>query len=55
MSIFQAASFWNNFRHEPFAADGVCLHYVEGGSGSPVLLIPGWPVLRNDGLIRSMR
>jgi len=24
-------------------ADGVRLHYVEAGSGDPVLLIPGWP------------
>lgn len=26
MSIFEAASFWK-FRHEPFAVDGVRLHY----------------------------
>jgi pimeloyl-ACP methyl ester carboxylesterase len=43
MSIFEAGSFWKNFRHETVAVDGVRLHYVEGGSGAPVLLIPGWP------------
>ena len=29
---------------EGFATvNGVRLHYVAGGSGSPVLLLPGWP------------
>jgi pimeloyl-ACP methyl ester carboxylesterase len=43
MSMFDAASFWKDFRHGTAAVDGVRLHYVEGGSGAPVLLIPGWP------------
>jgi pimeloyl-ACP methyl ester carboxylesterase len=43
MSIFDAASFWKEFRHGTALVDGVRLHYVEGGSGAPVLLIPGWP------------
>jgi pimeloyl-ACP methyl ester carboxylesterase len=38
-----AASFWKDFRHGTTAVDGVRLHYVEGGSGAPILLIPGWP------------
>ncbi|GFE97967.1 alpha/beta fold hydrolase [Gluconobacter sp. Gdi] len=31
-----------NFHSEDQTVDGVHLHYVEGGSGPPVLLIPGW-------------
>ena len=33
MSMFDAASFWKDFRHGTAAVDGVRLHYVEGGSG----------------------
>lgn len=30
--------------HSEFAeANGIRLHYVEGGSGSAIVLIPGWP------------
>jgi hypothetical protein len=29
MSIFNAASFWKDFRHGTAAVDGVRLHYVE--------------------------
>jgi pimeloyl-ACP methyl ester carboxylesterase len=36
-------AFWTTFRHGTALVDGVHLHYVEGGSGTPVLLIPGWP------------
>jgi pimeloyl-ACP methyl ester carboxylesterase len=32
-----------DFRHGTAAANGVRLHYVEGGHGAPVLLLPGWP------------
>ncbi|WP_235443041.1 alpha/beta fold hydrolase [Caballeronia mineralivorans] len=40
---FEAASFREIFRDGSAAVKGVRLHYVEGGSGAPVLLIPGWP------------
>ena len=40
---FDASSFWRQFRHGVAVVDGVRLHYVEGGSGPPVLLLPGWP------------
>jgi pimeloyl-ACP methyl ester carboxylesterase len=36
-------AFWTTFRHGTALVDGVRLHYVEGGSGKPLLLIPGWP------------
>ena len=32
-----------NFRHGTVTVDGVHLHYVEGGEGAPILLLPGWP------------
>ncbi|WP_069166990.1 alpha/beta fold hydrolase [Nocardia altamirensis] len=35
--------FTKNFRHEFADVDGVRMHYVTGGSGSPVVLIHGWP------------
>lgn len=31
------------FRHEFAEIDGVRMHYVTGGSGSPVVLLHGWP------------
>lgn len=43
MQTFDPATFWNSFRHGSVRANGVRLHYVEGGSGAPILLIPGWP------------
>jgi pimeloyl-ACP methyl ester carboxylesterase len=42
-STFDAESFWKQFHHRTAKVDGVRLHYVEGGSGAPVLLLPGWP------------
>jgi pimeloyl-ACP methyl ester carboxylesterase len=36
-------AFWNAFHHATATVNGVRLHYVEGGSGTPVLLLPGWP------------
>ncbi|WP_280445217.1 alpha/beta fold hydrolase [Nocardia brasiliensis] len=36
-------TFENTFRHEFADVDGVRMHYVKGGSGSPVVLIHGWP------------
>lgn len=35
--------FDQTFRHEYADVDGIRLHYVKGGSGSPVVLIHGWP------------
>lgn len=35
--------FENTFRHEFADVDGVRMHYVTGGSGTPVVLIHGWP------------
>ncbi|SES25858.1 Pimeloyl-ACP methyl ester carboxylesterase [Lentzea xinjiangensis] len=36
-------AFQSTFRHEFADVDGVRLHYVAGGSGSPVVLLHGWP------------
>ncbi|MFI9504687.1 alpha/beta fold hydrolase [Nocardia sp. NPDC052566] len=35
--------FDKTFRHEFADIDGVRMHYVKGGSGTPVVLIHGWP------------
>ncbi|MEW9556205.1 alpha/beta fold hydrolase [Nonomuraea sp. NPDC050783] len=35
--------FDNTFRHEFADVDGVRMHYVTGGSGTPVVLVHGWP------------
>ncbi|WP_280233841.1 alpha/beta fold hydrolase [Nocardia cyriacigeorgica] len=35
--------FDGTFRHEFADVDGVRMHYVTGGSGTPVVLIHGWP------------
>jgi len=40
---FEAASFWSTFRHGTVTVNGVRLNFVEGGSGAPILLLPGWP------------
>lgn len=31
------------FRHDHATANGVRLHYVAGGHGAPIVLLPGWP------------
>ncbi|MEV0677756.1 alpha/beta hydrolase [Actinosynnema sp. NPDC050436] len=36
-------TFQRTFRHEFADVDGVRMHYVTGGSGTPVVLIHGWP------------
>lgn len=36
-------AFQSTFRHEFAEVDGVRLHYVTGGSGTPVVLLHGWP------------
>ncbi|MEU3642143.1 alpha/beta hydrolase [Lentzea sp. NPDC034063] len=35
--------FQKTFRHEFADVDGLKIHYVKGGSGTPVVLIHGWP------------
>ncbi|MFX0577254.1 alpha/beta fold hydrolase [Nocardia nepalensis] len=35
--------FENTFQHEFADVDGVRMHYVTGGHGTPVVLIHGWP------------
>jgi len=40
---FDATSFMQTFRHDAVVVNGVRLHYVEGGRGDPILLVPGWP------------
>ncbi|WP_437610516.1 alpha/beta fold hydrolase [Erwinia sp. V71] len=40
---FAPATFWQQFRHASLQVNGTRLHYVTGGSGEPVLLLPGWP------------
>lgn len=42
-ATFDPAAFWTQFRHGTAVVGGVRLHYVEGRSGPPVLLLPGWP------------
>jgi len=34
---------WHSFAHGTVIANGLHFHYVEGGQGRPILLIPGWP------------
>jgi hypothetical protein len=40
---FDPATFWAQFRHDAISIKGVRLHFVEGGSGAPIFLVPGWP------------
>lgn len=41
--FFRHSSFWETFHHAAVRIGGTNLHYVDGGAGSPILLIPGWP------------
>jgi pimeloyl-ACP methyl ester carboxylesterase len=41
--FMQQTNFWQQFRHASTRVDEVNIHYVEGGEGPPVVLIPGWP------------
>jgi pimeloyl-ACP methyl ester carboxylesterase len=38
-----ASSIWQKLRHGTAMVNSLQLHYVEGGKGRPLLLIPGWP------------
>jgi pimeloyl-ACP methyl ester carboxylesterase len=40
---FDSAAFSRRFTHRTATARDIQIHYVEGGSGVPVLLVPGWP------------
>jgi microsomal epoxide hydrolase len=40
---FDSAAFGRRFTHRTATALDCKIHYVEGGSGDPVLLVPGWP------------
>jgi pimeloyl-ACP methyl ester carboxylesterase len=40
---FDPTTFWTEFRHGMVTVKGLRLHFVEGGHGDPVLLLPGWP------------
>ena len=39
----ESAAFREAFKHQVFGSHGHRLHYVIGGNGDPVLLVPGWP------------
>jgi pimeloyl-ACP methyl ester carboxylesterase len=34
---------WSGFENKYATVNGVQLHYAEGGSGSPLICLPGWP------------
>lgn len=40
---FDSTGFWRVFHRDTATVDGVRLHFVAGGRGAPVLLLPGWP------------
>ena len=40
---FDPTTFWTEFRHGTATVNGVRLHFVAGGNGESVLLLPGWP------------
>ena len=40
---FDSAVFGERFTHRYAGAHGIKIHYVEGGDGPAVLLVPGWP------------
>ena len=41
--MFDAMAFGKRFTHHFAEARDISIHYVESGSGDPVLLVPGWP------------
>ncbi len=40
---FDATSFAKTFTHHTASINGIRLHYVTGGQGEPIVLLPGWP------------
>ena len=42
-SPFDPVTFWTQFHHDTVSVKNVRLHFVEGGSDAPILLLPGWP------------
>jgi len=40
---FDPSTFWSHFHRRHARVGAVRLHYVEGGEGKPLVLIPGWP------------
>ena len=43
MPAFNSVAFGKRFTHRTATARDIQIHYVEGGSGEAVLLVPGWP------------
>lgn len=43
ITAFQPTRFWQQFRQDYVQVNDIRLHYVAGGRGEPVLLLPGWP------------
>ena len=43
MPAFDSTAFAKRFTHRHAVARDIDIHYVEGGSGDAVLLVPGWP------------
>lgn len=41
--FFRRTDFWSHFQHHSVRVGANDVHYVAGGTGAPVLLIPGWP------------
>lgn len=39
---------WPGFENKFATVNGVKLHYVEGGSGEPLICLPGWPQTWSD-------
>jgi len=42
-TFFRHSQFWKQFHHGTARVGNLSLHYVEGGTGKPLMLIPGWP------------
>jgi len=43
MPAIEPVTFWQHAQHGYAQIGEFKLHYVEGGAGKPVLLVPGWP------------
>jgi pimeloyl-ACP methyl ester carboxylesterase len=42
-AFFTRTDFWGTFRHNATRVGTTNIHFVEGGTGEPILLLPGWP------------